>query len=282
MKTSTAKNLLKNYDIAVLGPQNTYSDVCARHNFPKARIWHTSSISDIFQLVKKGKIKKGFVPFENSLTGSVREAFDEFYEENIWIEKVFSLQIHLALVGIKNAPVKKIKTIYSHPQPLLQSRQYLKKNFPKAICLPMPSTAAAIAKAAKENDPSVAAIGPASAAKVYGLDALKESIEDKIFNVTYFALIEKMPKKPDIKGAKKTFIAFEFKKDSPGSLLNVLKEFAERKINLTKIESRPSHKKAVGYVFYIDFDGNLNDPLVKEALSKVKKLVAKLKILGCY
>jgi prephenate dehydratase len=281
MKTPT-KGLLKKYDLAVLGPQNTYSDVCARLNFPKARIWHASSISDIFQLVKKGKIKKGFVPFENSLTGSVREAFDEFYEENIWIEKVFSLQIHLAILGSKNASAKKIKTIYSHPQPLLQSRQYLKKNFPKAVCLPMASTAAAIARAAKENDPSVAAIGSSSAGKAYGLNIIKESIEDKIFNVTYFAVIEKMPKKPDIKSAKKTFIAFEFKKDSPGSLFNVLKEFSERKINLTRIESRPSHKKAGRYVFYIDLDGNLNDPAVKSALSTIKKAVAKLKVLGCY
>jgi len=276
------KDLAKKYDLAVLGPKNTYSDVCAKLNFPKARIWYTSSISDIFQLVKSDKIKNGFVPFENSLTGSVRETLDEFYEENIWIEKVVSLQIHLSLIGNKKATAKNIKIIYSHPQPLLQSRQYLKKNFPEAVCLPMASTAAAIARAAKENDPAVAAIGPSSAAKLYGLSVLKESIEDKSFNITYFALIEKMPKKPDISGAKKTFIAFEFKKDSPGSLFTVLKEFAEKKINLTKIESRPSPKKSGEYVFYADFEGNLSDAKVKEALSTVKKIVSKLKILGCY
>lgn len=275
------KDLYSKYDLAVLGPKNTYSDNAAKKFNPKAKIWYTSSINEIFALVRKGKIKYGFVPIENSLTGSVRETLDELYEEDVWIEKMASLPIHLALIGTKNVNLKDIKTIYSHPQPFLQSRQYIKKNLTNAVCLPVASTAAALSRVTK-GDPYKVAIGSEAAAKKYELKIIKKTIEDNKGNTTYFAVIRKSTKNPNVKNAKKTSVAFTFTKDSPGSLHTVLQEFSDAKINLTKIESRPNPKVHGDYVFYIDFEGGVNKRDIQKALNKVKGKVAKLKILGSY
>ena len=272
----------KKYNLAVLGPANTYSDLAAKKCRPKAKIWYGSSINEIFEFIKKGKIKTGFVPLENSTTGSVRETLDELYNENIWIDSVTAQQIYLALVGIKKVPLKKIKVIYSHPQPLLQSRNFIKKYLPKAACIPMSSTAAALVRVSKEKNVEAVAIGSLTAAKSYNLKTIRSSIEGDRINTTYFAIIGKKPKKLNLTKATKTSIGFNFDKDSPGSLYTVLQDFAEAHINLTKIESRPNPKIAGEYVFYIDFEGNINQPHVKKTLTQVKKRVAKMKVLGSY
>lgn len=277
-----SSELAKKCDIAVLGPENTYSDIAAKLYNPKAKICYTSSINAIFDLVCRGKIKVGFVPLENSLTGSVREALDELYQENVWIEKVVSLPIHLSLIGIKKVPKKDVKFIYSHPQPFLQSRKYIRKHFPNAACIPVASTAAALARVAKEKDPQAIAIGSKIAAKTYGLKAIESSIEDNKTNTTYFAIFKKKSGKPNLKKAVKTSIAFHFSKDSPGSLYTVLQDFAEAKINLTKIESRPNPNISGEYVFYTDFEGSIADLSVKKTLNRIRKRVSKLKVLGCY
>ncbi|MBU0727906.1 prephenate dehydratase [Patescibacteria group bacterium] len=277
------KDLVKKYDLAVLGPRDTYSDIAARKFKPKARIWYTSSINEIFALVRDGKIKYGFVPIENSLTGSVREALDELFEEDVWIEQMTSLPIHLALIGIRSINLKDIKTVYSHPQPFLQSRQFIKKNLPNAVCLPVASTAAALSRVLKEQDPYVVSIGSETVVKKYGLKIIKKSIQDNENNRTYFAVIRKSSKTKDQKSnGKKTSIAFTFKKDAPGSLFSVLQNFSDFKINLTKIESRPNPKVHGDYVFYIDFEGGLQNSNIQKALNKVKGKVEKLKVLGSY
>ena len=277
------KDLAKKYDLAVLGPKNTYSDIAAKRYSPKAKIWYTSSINEIFILVREGKIKYGFVPIDNSLTGSVRETLDELYEEDVWIADMTSLPIHLSLMGPKKTSLKKIRTVYSHPQPFLQSRRFIKKNMPNAVCLPVASTSAALARVSKDQDSNTAAIGSESGAKKYGLKIIKNHIEDIEGNTTYFAVIRKNSKLKTLNpNARKTSIAFNFDKDSPGSLFTVLKDFADNKINMTKIESRPSSKVQGEYVFYIDFEGNIKSPIVKKALGQIKKKVARLKVLGCY
>ncbi|MBU1017674.1 prephenate dehydratase [Patescibacteria group bacterium] len=273
--------MTKAIDIAVLGPENTYSDRAVKRAYPKAHIGYMPSISAVFDWVLKHK-KAGFVPIENSLTGSVRETLDELYKKEVWIEKVVSLPIHLALVGIKKVPKNEIRFIYSHYQSLLQSQETIRKHFPKASCIPMDSTTAALARVAMEKNPVAAAIGSEMAARVYDLKILQSSAEDSRNNTTYFAVIRKKPQRLNLKKAVKTSIAFHFSKDSPGSLFAVLQDFAEAYINLTKIESRPNPKISGEYVFYADFEGNLSDPDVKKTLDHVRKRVAKLKVLGCY
>ncbi len=273
--------MAKSMDIAVLGPENTYSDQAAKQAYPQAEIGYMPSIRAVFDWTLEHN-KKGFVPLENSLSGSVRETLDELYKKDVWIEKVVSFPIHLAVMGVKKVPKKEVKFIYSHPQPLLQSQDTIRKQFPKAVCIPMASTTAALSRVAMEKNPAAVAIGSAEAAPLYSLKVLRPSVEDSQANTTYFAVIRKKPRRPDLKKAVKTSIAFHFSKDSPGSLFAVLQDFAEAHINLTKIESRPNPKLSGDYVFYTDFEGTLADSNVKKTLDRVRKRVARLKVLGCY
>jgi prephenate dehydrogenase len=287
------------YDIAVLGPKNTFSDTAVRKYRPKAKVYYAPSIHEVFDLIVKGKIKEGFVPIENSLTGSVRETMDGLYGSGVRIEKVVAQPIHLALAGIGKIPLDRIKTIYSHSQPILQARGFIRKNCGKAACVPVSSTTAALERAVREKRADVCAIASSLAAKAYGLTVIRDSIEDFEDNMTFFAVIKKNAKcemrnwntesetrLPDgqVRNAKcrKISIAFNFGKDSPGSLFAVLKDLADSGINMTKIESRPSVKVRGEYVFYIDFEGNIENTKVRQALSRIRKKVAKLKVLGCY
>lgn len=281
-KTDVQDKKIK-YDIAVLGPKNTYSDMAVKKYNPKAKIYYTSSIHQVFDRVIRGKEREGFVPIENSLTGSVRETLDELYNNNVWIEKVVAQPIHLSLVGIKNTPLSKIRTIYSHAQPLLQSQGFIRDNCKKASRIPVASTTAALERVVRERQKDTVAVASPYVAKMYGLEVLKDSIEDFEDNTTYFALIRKNSKSKILNSnAKKTSIAFNFDKDSPGSLFTVLQDLSDNKINMTKIESRPSTKERGEYVFYIDFDGNIEKPKIKRTLGAIKNKVARLKILGCY
>jgi prephenate dehydratase/prephenate dehydrogenase len=270
------------YDITVLGPKNTYSDMAVQKYSPKSKVYYASSIHEVFDLVNKGKIKEGLVPIENSLTGSVRETVDELYDSNVLIEKVIAQPIHLSLIGIKKIPLNKIKTIYSHSQPFLQSRKFIKYSCSTATCISVASTTNALERVASEKHESVTAIASPLVAKMYGLKIIRDSIEDHHDNTTYFAVIKKGTKRHATKSAKNTSIAFNFSKDILGSLFSVLQDFADNKINMTKIESRPSTRERGEYVFYIDFEGNINNPKVKKVLQKIKNKVARLKVLGCY
>lgn len=272
----------KGHDIAVLGPRNTYSDMALQRLKKNAKAWYATSISEVFELVKKGKVKEGLVPIENTTTGSVRETLDELYEDGMHIESIIAQPVQLALAGIKKVPTSAVKTVFSHSQPLLQCRQFLKKKCKKSSLVSVASTAAALERVMMENDEYHAAVASPAAIKAYGMVVLQDSIEDDKSNTTYFALIKKGSKVLPKRDAKKTAIAFHFKKDSPGSLNGILQDFAQRKINLTKIESRPNPKVKGEYVFYIDFEKNLTDPGAQEVLSIIKSKVARLKILGSY
>jgi prephenate dehydratase/prephenate dehydrogenase len=273
---------LKKGDISVLGPRNTYSDTALQGYKPKAKALYAASIGEVFELVVSGKVQEGLVPLENSLGGSVAETLDELYQSDVSIEKVISLPIHLALIGIEKLKPSSIKKIYSHAQPFLQCRDYLKKFCPSASLIPVTSTASALERVAREGQGSSAAIGSGTAALQYGLSVIQDSIEDDESNTTFFAAIKKTSKSKVSPKAKKTSIAFHFKKDSPGSLHRVLQDFSEAKINLTKIESRPNRRVKGEYVFYVDFEGNQKNPVVKKALTLVRSKVAHLKILGVY
>ncbi len=272
----------KRSDIAILGPQNTYSDLALRRFDKKANPWFALSITEVFELVADGKVKAGLVPIENTTSGSIRETLDDLYESNVHVEQVMGFPIKLNLASTVKCSLKKIKAIYSHTQPLLQARQFLKKNCPDATLIPMSSTTAALDRMLSEDKEGTVVIASPTATEVHHLKLIKESIQDDKNNTTYFALIKKGPVSKSTPKAKKISIAFHFKKDSPGSLNAVLQTFAEAKINLAKIESRPSVKVHGEYVFYIDFDGNTGNKKTQAVLTSIKAKVAKLKVLGSY
>ena len=272
----------KGCDIVVLGPRSTYSDMALQKYSKKAKAWYASSIAEAFELVSKGKIKEALVPVENSTTGSVRETLDELYEGKLFIEKMIAQPVQLCLIGRKKIPLKKIRTLYSHNQPLLQSRQFIKKKLSKTALIPVSSTTAALERLLAEGRDDGAALASPLAAKAYGLEVIEPSVEDDKANTTYFALIRKNKSPKATRASKRTSIAFHFKKDSPGSLNAILQAFAHAGINLSKIESRPNAKVRGEYVFYIDFEKNLNHPASKKVLDQIKDLVANLKVLGSY
>ena len=270
----------RQYNLAVLGPANSYSDMTARTKYPKKKLWYTASINEIFDLVLKGKIEHGLVPLENSLSGSVRETLDTLYSQNVWVSEVIAKPIDLILAGPKKVSLSKIKTIYSHPQPLIQAQDFLQKNCPKAVLIPLSSTSAALDRVARDQDPHSVAIGPVMGIRAHKLTSIVKSIQDQKNNITYFGLLSK--KKLISKKANKTSIAITFKKDSPGSLLTILNLFGEEDINLTKLESRPNRQISGQYIFFIDLEGGMNDVKIKKTLKAIKRKVETFKVLGSY
>lgn len=295
--------------IAVLGPKNTFSDIAADQYLQNSTValkkYFVRELDEIFDLVERGKVKEGIAPIENKLHGTIRETLDALFVRNVHIVREINIPIHHCLIVLPHAEKSDIKKIISHSQALNQCKKYLQKNFSKASKESFSSTGAAIEKLLSSNDKSIAVIAPELAAE--GLKILAKNIEDEHDNSTAFVVIKSTSGKSssqahsqDPSGALKilaeqknsstssvgscgkTSIAFHFSADSPGSLFTVFKDFADAKINLTKIESRPTKKHFGDYIFYLDFEGSLNDPKVKKVLAEVEKKVAKLKILGSY
>jgi len=273
-------------DIAVLGPAHTFSEIAANRYDKKRNKFYTSTIEEVFELVEKGKVKEGIVPIENKLEGTIRETLDNLFSKNVKIVKEITTPIHHALIILPHTKKSDIKTVYSHPQALKQCKKFLKKNFPKAELVNTASTSSAIEKLVNENDKTFSVIAPEIAAKRGKLKVLKKNIEDKRSNSTIFLVIQKgnISLKSSLKSHSrvKTSIAFHFDKDSPGSLFTVFKDFADAKINMTKIESRPTQTRFGDYIFYLDFKGCISDPKVQKTLKKIEEKTARMKVLGSY
>lgn len=284
----TAKPSLKH--IALLGPRNTFSDIAAtqylKHADSKLEKYFTKDIDEVFDLVADGKVKEGIVPVENKLNGSIRETLDGLFFKNVHITRELNIPIHHSLITLDTAKKSDIRKIISHPQALNQCKKFLQKNFPKAEYVANPSTGAAIETLLKSKDKTVAVIAPEIAADRPGLRIFAKRIEDSNDNTTTFIVISQGPSKERDtahgKERKKTSIAFHFDADSPGSLFTVFKDFAETKVNMSKIESRPTRSSFGDYIFFLDFDGSTSDLKIKKLLKSVEKKVAKLKILGSY
>jgi prephenate dehydratase len=276
----------KKSDIAVLGPENTFSDLAADSYIKtlskKQNKYFTKDIEEVFDLVQKGSVKQGIIPIENKLTGTIRETLDNLFTKKVHIIQELNIPIHHCLFVLSHAKKSDITSIISHPQALKQCSKYLKKTFPKAKKIGVNSTSEAIEKLTAVNDKSIAAIAPFNASKNKELSIYKKNIEDDASNSTTFIVIKKSPTKPVQKNCTKISIAFHFSKDAPGSLFTIFQEFASARINMTKIESRPTRAKFGDYIFFLDFEGSISDPKVRTLLKKISKKVAKLKILGNY
>lgn len=264
----------KQSSVAVLGPEGTFTEAAAKKMFGTAKLIHCDNVSEVFSLAGK-KVDYGVVAIENSLEGTVNTTADNLLEHNLKIVKETILNINLCLITLPEAKKEDIRSIISHPHALAQCEKYLKKNFPGARLVRYDSTTAAIKELKGLELGNTAAVGPGFAAKKYGLKILKEHVEDAPSQTRFLAVSKKEA------DGKKSSIIFSLK-DRPGSLYEVLKDFAEAKINLTKIESRPSKKKLGEYLFYIDFNGSLKNKGIKKVLGKVKEKTTYMKLLGSY
>jgi len=240
-----------------------------------AELVYFSDFEDALQAVESGELDVAVVPVENSLEGAVTVVMDLLLHLKVAIIGEVNLPIRLCLVGRGEG---EIKVVLSHPQPLAQCRQYLKKNFPQAEIRTTGSTSHA-ARLVQEF-PEMAAVAEAGTAEKYGLKILAREIQDASENVTRFIIAGRAI--PDATGRDKTSLVIYLERDRPGALFSILQEFALRSINLTRIESRPSRRGLGDYYFYIDLEGHVNDAEVKEALEAIRGMAGMVKVLGSY
>ncbi|UCH45250.1 MAG: prephenate dehydratase, partial [Nitrospiraceae bacterium] len=262
---------------AYLGPPATFTHLAARRQLGSSTKYiPESTIKAVFESVYRGKTQYGVVPIENSSEGAINYTLDMFIDYDLKIAFEILLPISHNLLS-KTGNRKNITKIYSHPQPKAQCRAWLENNFPSTEIIEELSTAAAAQRA--EDDPTAAAVASELAASVYKLKFVEKGIEDNKTNVTRFLVVAKdsTPKT----GRDKTSIMFSIR-DKAGALSSILKPFSKHRINLTKIESRPSKRRAWEYIFFVDVQGHIEDRGVKKALNEVKKDCLFMKVLGSY
>ncbi|MFA5271600.1 MAG: prephenate dehydratase [Candidatus Omnitrophota bacterium] len=264
--------------VAYLGPKGTFTQLAAIKNFGKSSEYiSVESISDVFSRVEKGEAQYGVVPIENSTEGVINHTLDMFFDSNLKICSEITLNVAHVLVAAKNLPLKKIKRVYSKSQVFPQCRLWLASHLPGVELIPMSSTAKAAITIKK--DLNGAAIGNKILAQSYGLKMIASGLEDSSSNLTRFLIISKNDSK--ISGNDKTSILCSAK-DRVGALHDVLYIFKKYRINLTKIESRPSKKKPWEYYFFIDFEGHRSLPNIQKVLKELEKKCIFVKILGSY
>jgi chorismate mutase/prephenate dehydratase len=263
--------------IAYLGPDVTFTHIAAVKKFGESLEYiKCDSIADVFTEVERERADYGVVPIENSTEGAVNHTLDMFVDSDLQICSEVYLSIKHNLLS-KSKRVSSIKKVYSHQQVFAQCRIWLETNLPQAKLVPCESTTVAAMYAGLGK--GRAAIATKLAADEYKLNILASSIEDSPHNITRFLIIGKQETEPT--GNDKTSIVFSMK-DKAGALHDVLTPFKRSKINLTKIESRPSKKKAWKYYFFVDMQGHIKDKKLKRSLRQLEKHCTYLKILGSY
>jgi len=303
--------------VGVMGPEGSYSEKAAKlwilkYGLNDAKIQYFADIEDAFLAAVQGKSDISIVPIENSIEGSVGVTLDLFLENKAVIVGEIVVKIEHCLLS--KGRLENVRIILSHPQGLAQCRNFLKKCLPQAELRSTGSTSHAARLAGEFEE--MAAIASPEAAECYGLEILLSNIQDQKENYTRFIVLkagefdsfEKVPcalnairklqlglesgfdfqcelgikhEKVSL-SACKTSLIVHLEKNRSGALYNILGAFAKRKINLTKIESRPSRKGLGDYYFYIDFEGYVSNPVIKDALEETKAKVDTLKVLGSY
>ncbi len=274
---SASLSLEEPLKVAFFGPVATFTHLAGMRHFGSSVSFHPySSVRGVFEAVDTGKAEFGIVPIENSTEGIVSHTLDMFMDYDLKIHAEVMLEVAQNLLS-KTGDIRKIKKIYSHPQAVAQCRGWLEKNLPDVPVLEAASTSKAAEMASA--DTKVAAIASELAAKMYDLHFVERHIEDSRRNVTRFLVIA--PESPPRTGKDKTSIMFSVK-DRPGALFDILTPFKRAKINLTKIESRPSKRKAWEYIFFVDMEGHVDDKKVIQAIEGMKQDCLFLKVLGSY
>ena len=260
-------------EVAVLGPEGTFTGLAARRMRPEAGLVYMDDVDDVFRYVDGGK-GDGVVAVENSLEGSVGKTLQCLMEHDVKITGEATLDISLSLMARDDVGLKDVKVVISHPHALGQCVSYLQKNLPKAIKQSSSSTAEAMREAAERKD--AAAVGLKEAGLKYGLKELAGNIQDQESRTRFISISKTGGAGP------KTSIIFAVK-DEPGALYSILKIFADRSINLTKIESRPSRRKLGEYMFHVDYDNNgMPEGEIKVLHAKIRERTTFLKSLGSY
>jgi|TARA_B100001971_G_scaffold179314_1_gene174723 prephenate dehydratase len=266
--------------IAYQGEKGAYSEAAIYKHYRKdVETIGFETFEDVFEAVKNGKVDYGFLPFENTISGSIAENYDLLLKEDVFVTAEVFLKISHSLLSHKGNKLDNIKKVYSHPYALRQCHEFLKKHKIKPI--PEYDTAGSAKMVRERNKTEEAAIASELCAEIYDLEVLKKDIGTNNNAITKFFVFVKKDKVPkDIK-KEKTSIVFK-SKHYPGALVNCLQRLSKNNINMTQLESRPIMENPWEYIFYVDFIGGLDDENVKLALSEMEAASIFVKVLGSY
>lgn len=268
--------------VAYLGPEGTFTEE-ALLSLPwsgSAELIAAPTIAEVHAKVVSGDCDRGVVPIENSIEGSVNQTLDTLaFGEGVEVVGELVRPIRHALLAASGSSLASVTDVISHPHASAQCRGWLAENLPDATVHAANSTAEA-AREVSHDRSGWAAIGTLLAAKLYGLEVLAETIEDRAENATRFVVLGR--ERPEPGARDKTSLVCFIEADRPGSLLAILHEFSDRGINLSKLESRPTKERLGEYCFFIDCDGHADAAPLNHAIQSLSTKIFRVKVLGSY
>ncbi len=280
---------MRTLTIGFQGEHGAYSEEAIFKQFGRdVKTVPAVSIHEVFNLTEAGAVDLGVVPVENSVEGSINETYDMLLSSNLTVVDEVVLRVVHCLIALRAAKLEGVKVVYSHPQALAQCRNFITSLGVEPIVTY--DTAGSVKMIKEKRLKGAAAIAGERAAAIYGLKVLKKGIEDYSTNSTRFLVVSREPSAEGERGpasrrgvsqGSKTSLIFAVP-HTPGSLYNALEVFARAKINLTKIESRPTKERPWEYYFFVDFEGRRDDRKVVEVLTELATKTAFLKVLGSY
>lgn len=264
--------------VSFQGELGAYSEQAIYKFFgQEAEVIPCETFTDLFNRVSDGAANFGVAPVENSTAGTIVQVYDLLLEHDLQVVGEIKFRVVHCLISFPETKLAEIKKIYTHPQAWAQCATFCKQ-YPWEY-VPSYDTAGSVKIIKEENLRDAAAIASSRAAEIYGMEVLRQGIESHSGNVTRFFVISR--EASDIFETNKTSLVFAARHYA-GALYECLGEFASRGINLTKIESRPRLNRPWEYVFYLDFEGNLDDTVCVQAVAGLLKRAAFVKILGSY
>lgn len=261
------------------GVPGAYADIAMKQFFgQEVDNFNVATWRDAMEAVKNNEADYAVLPIENSTTGIVSGVYDLLQEYNNYIIAETYLKIEHSLLGLPGADIDKVTTVYSHPQGLMQCENFLEQHKDwKQIS--QANTAGSAKKVLEEQDATHVAIASEEAARVYGLEVLKHKINNLDNNTTRFVIVTNSRR--FVKNAKKMSIVFETANEA-GTLYNLLSHIIYNGLNMNKIESRPIEGRAWEFRFFVDFEGNIDEPRVINALRGIQEEAVSIKLLGNY
>ena len=269
--------------VAYLGPAGTFTETAARlitGAIDDQNLLPCGDIAEVLRTVEEGRARRGVVPIENTLEGSVTATLDALaFDTSLLIHGELELPVTLIAAAVAGTSLDDIVEVTSHPVALAATRRWLSATAPNADRIPVASTARAAELVAERGPGHLAIVNPLAADR-YGLEVVARDIADSTRNLTRFVLVGAEVPAPT--GWDKTSMVVFIDTNKPGALLKLLEIFAERDLNLTKIESRPTKDELGEYCFFLDVEGHLAGERVGDALAAVKRTHRDVKVLGSY
>ncbi len=278
--------------MAYLGPPGTFTEEALRASAPLGvEEVPCATVRDAVMALQSGAADRAVVPIENALEGSVRATLDALVADapDVVIEAQVTYPIHHCLLARSGVRLEDLERVVSHPHALSQCRRFVGERLPGVELGAAPSTADAV-RLVSEADGAWGALGSRLAGELYGCRVLADGVADRTDNLTRFVWlapgggtggpVAQLP--PGASGVTTSIVFWGFDDESPGALVGVLSELADRRVNLTKIESRPRRVRLGHYMFFADLDGSSSDPAVTAALEALAGRVETLRVLGSY